>query len=90
MPIAARLDHVCSIGKPEAHDNERVGQGQSGVLRFPVLEQFQQCLRLVGRGRLPGLILIVDAVAGGADANFTRLKRDPVPFAHDRRALCIG
>ncbi|TKS58841.1 MAG: hypothetical protein EWM72_02492 [Nitrospira sp.] len=86
------MDQTRTIGKSATHDNEEVGEGSSAIriFRFPILKEFEERLRLIGRGGLSCLILVVDAVAGGADEDFAGLKGHPVAFAYDRFALRIG
>lgn len=86
------MDQARAIRKSATHDNVGIGEGSSAIriFRFPILKEFEERLRLTGRGGWSCLILVVDAVAGGADEDFAGLKSHPVVFVYDRCALRIG
>src|SRR5258708_18160183 len=60
------------------------------LLALPEAQQGTQGFGGILGGRLSELVVAVDAVAGAADAYFTRLQDQPVALADDRRACCVG
>src|SRR5262245_11334047 len=70
-------------GRPQASLNRSADllPGQPG------LEQAAQRGRRIRRCRVPGLALLVDAMAGGAHADLAGTEGDPVALAHDRAVV---